>query len=348
MTYGTLDPDAALAAPQAPAADAVPAPAPSPAPSAPAQRWRPQPVRLKFLLGEKAVFVKSFPGVTLDAHFMSLPVRTEEQLEVPAAQLHDGCEAAVMRSQPVAAELPRLTVLPDAIRYVPRQYRRYFVDLQKGTFADYLAAFSGKSRSTLRRKVKKLTEECGGQLSMREYATPEEIETFYGLAREVSRKTYQERLLGSGVPDTDAFRAHVRDLAARGDVRGYLLSHGDKPIAFILCPVDNGTLIYEYVGYDPDYKNLSPGTVLQYLVLEKLFGDGSHRAFDFTEGEGQHKEFFSTGNMLCADVYYFRRTVRNLWALRAHSATAAASASAVRALRRLGVDKKIKSWMRSR
>lgn len=303
---------------------------------------------LKFQFGETGILSKHFEGVVLNVHFRSLPVRDEAALDALAPVLPPGCDVALVRSQPVTSEVSCLIERSGYLRYVPRQYKRFFVDLERSTFDEYLAAFSPKSRSTLRRKVRKLAEALDGRMSVREFSTPAEIDAFYELARRVSARTYQERLLDKGLPADQYFRRRVCELAALDRVRGYLLSDAEKPVAYIFCPIEDGTLLYDYVGYDPDYKALSPGTVLQYLVIEKLFEERRHRAFDFTEGEGQHKEFFATDAALCADVYFFRPTALHRCLLHGHAGLARASGSIVRLLRALGIDKKVKGWIRSR
>ncbi len=307
--------------------------------------WITRQVPLKYLLGELPLFVVEFPALVLEAHFTALTTDLN-QTKPPFDRFSKEVEAFLIRSHPVDRELPRLEYLPQAIRYVPAQYHRYYIDL-RGTFADYLNKFSSKSRSTLTRKVRKFTDYCGGELTWREFRLRQEMGEFYQQAREVSRKTYQERLLNAGLPEDDEFREEIFDLADRGLVRGYLLYHHQTPIAYLYCPMQDGVLFYRYLGYDPEYGNWSPGTVLQFVALEKLFGEGKFRMFDFTEGQGPHKEFFATGCERCADVYYLRRTVRNLLLIRSHSMLKNVSGSIVRYLDRLGLKARIKKLIRA-
>jgi CelD/BcsL family acetyltransferase involved in cellulose biosynthesis len=306
--------------------------------------WVARPIRLEYLLGEIPLFVIRFPGLEFDAHFTSLTTNLDET-RPPFAKLSPEVEAIFVRSHPINGELPQLEVLPQAIRYVPARYHRYYVDL-RGSFQEYLNKFSSKSRSTLQRKVRKFSDFCKGQIPWREFSRVDEMEEFHRLAREVSKKTYQEKLLNFGMPEGEEFKRELLDLAARDLVRGYILFSGTEPIAYLYCPLRDGVLFYRYLGYDPESRDWSPGTVLQYLVLERLFSEGKFRMFDFTEGEGAHKEFFSTGNTWCADVYFLRRTLRNLLLLRLHSGLRTLSGAAVRVLDRLGVKSRIKKLIR--
>jgi CelD/BcsL family acetyltransferase involved in cellulose biosynthesis len=146
------------------------------------------------------------------------------------------------------------------------------------------------------------------------------VEEFYRSARAVSALTYQERLLRSGLPEGEQALAAMRDLAARDAMRGWILFLEGKPVAYLYAPAEGATLIYAHLGYDPEFADLSPGTVLQFEAMRQLMGEGRFRLFDFTEGEGQHKRLFSTGEVECADLLLLKATPANLlagWSLSA-------------------------------
>src|SRR5207244_12208298 len=110
----------------------------------------------------------------------------------------------LVRSQPVSAELPRLKSFATGYRYVARQYQRYYVNLG-GTFEEYLKKFSGNTRANLRKDLKKFAEASGGgPVDVRFYRKPEESAEFLAIGRELSKKTFQERLLDAGLPSDEA------------------------------------------------------------------------------------------------------------------------------------------------
>jgi len=262
-----------------------------------------------FMLGEFRIFSLKLALLVSTKHFLDFDSECESNL--PSERLTD-VDGVLIRSHPVGEKIERrLSFKSGMIRYISSQYKRFYIDL-KGSFEKYLTSFSSKSRSSLRRKVRKFVDYCHGNIDFRVYQSPAEISIFHHHAREVSVKTYQERLLGSGFPDSNTFLKEAMQLAATNNVRAFLIFHDHCPIAYLYCPSQEGILFYRYVGYDPIYACWSPGTVLQYLALEYLFMESNFRYFDFTEGEGQHKEFFSTGCRKCADIYYLKRTMRNL------------------------------------
>jgi CelD/BcsL family acetyltransferase involved in cellulose biosynthesis len=188
-----------------------------------------------------------------------------------------------------------------------------------------------------------LFAEFPGKVTFRCYRTPQELLEFHPLARTVSVKTYQERLLKSGLPDTPEFKAEMRDLASRDSVRAFLLFVEEKPIAYLCCPAEGSVLFYGRLGYDTNYSKYSPGSVLQYLAFEELFREKRFGIFDFTEGEGQQKHLFCTHEVECADLYVLACRPANVALVLLHAALGLFSRTALFFAERVGVKRKIKA-----
>ncbi len=197
--------------------------------------------------------------------------------------------------------------------FVRQRYRRSYARLD-GSFESYLAGFSPKGRSTLKRKVRKLVERSGGALDLRLYRSPSDMQEFHRHARAVSAKTYQEKLLNVGLPEGEGFLAELREQARQDEMRGWILFLEGEPISYLYAPAQGSTLIYAHLGYDPAHAALSPGTVLQFEAMRQLMEEGRFTLFDFTEGEGQHKQQFGTGSVDCVDLLLVRPTLGNLLA----------------------------------
>jgi CelD/BcsL family acetyltransferase involved in cellulose biosynthesis len=283
-----------------------------------------------------------------DAHFTELKT-TDGRLELPDIPAGSGLAGAVIRSQPISAPPRRFRMQNGLLVYCPSHYRRQWIALQ-GTFDEYMTKFSSKTRSTLTRKVRRFREAARVESILREFKHPDEMDEFFRLGREVSRKTYQERLLDAGLPAGDAFRAGLVDLARRGRVRGFILSVDERPVAYLYCPMyrESGILFYSHLGYDPEYEHLSPGTVLQYLALERLFAQDDVTLFDFLEGENPQKELFATGSTLCGDFFCFRPTLGNACLVLLRHTTDSLSRTAARILAALRVKRGLKRLIRRR
>ena len=195
--------------------------------------------------------------------------------------------------------------------FVRQRYARSYADLSLG-FEAWLGTLSARSRSTLKRKARRLAERSGGALDLRHYRSPEEMASFHRDARTVSARTYQERLLGAGLPDGAEALAEMQALARRDAARAWLLFVDHEPVSYLYAPADGDTLIYAWLGYDPAFADFSPGTVLQLEAMRRLMEEGRFRLFDFTEGDGQHKRQFATGAIDCVDLLLVRPTLANL------------------------------------
>ncbi|MFL0671349.1 MAG: GNAT family N-acetyltransferase [Erythrobacter sp.] len=209
-----------------------------------------------------------------------------------------------------AAGLPALLArFPGLIAGARQDYRRHYIDMSLG-FDGYMARFSGKTRSTLRRKARKLAEDAGGY-TITEHRTASEVEQFLSLALPLSARTYQARLLDAGLPASPQARRAMLEAAKAGRMRCFLLHAGGQAAAYLSLPVVGDTLVYAHLGYDPDWARLSPGTVLQMEALERLFAEGGYRWFDFTEGEGAHKALFGTDSAECASLMLLKSSLAN-------------------------------------
>ncbi len=256
----------------------------------------PQPITLKFQVGAHTLW-------TARRHLRRVPLSLDAALagRAPALPpLAPGEQGYLLTSAPTAA----LPEPPGFLRHVRQRYARYWIDLAAGEAA-WWAGLSANARSQLKRKEKKL---LGLGATIRRFRTPDEIAAFHPLARAVSARTYQERLLASGLP---ADPAPLLALAAADQVRAWLLELDGGAVAYLCCTADGATLRYDHLGHLPDAAAYAPGTVLQMSALRDLFAEGRWERFDFTEGEGQHKRQLASAGVECADLLLLRPTLAN-------------------------------------
>lgn len=226
----------------------------------------------------------------------------------PASESHDGLR---FLSLPMAALGEVRARFPRHILGGFQAYQRYYIEMEGRSYQDYLAGFSSKTRSTLNRKHRKLVERSGGALEMRTFTRPDQVEAFMADAVPLSRRTYQTRLLDAGLPEGEEAIAGMKALAQADRMRAYILYLDGRPVSYLYLPVAEGIITYAYLGYDPDYAQLSVGTVLQMEALQRLFAEQRYRYFDFTEGEGAHKQMFGTACVAACSFFLLRPTVAN-------------------------------------
>jgi CelD/BcsL family acetyltransferase involved in cellulose biosynthesis len=306
--------------------------------------WHFRQVPFKFQLGDFSLGEFSLPMQVRKVHLHDA-VRPVNCLQPPMNSSASGVEGYVIRATPVSTLQPVLSKTGDYIRYVPSQYSHFYIDLAS-SFDQYKAKFSSKTRSTLTRKVAKFSQHCSGKLDYREYKRPTDIREFFHQARLVSTRTYQERLLDAGLPASEEFIQRAIDLASIDCLRAYILFNNDRPVSYLYCPADGDTLLYSYLGYDPDYLKHSVGTVLQWLALESIFGERKFQYFDFTEGQSDHKRLFATHSVLSADIFFINATTYNRLLINLHWCFARLSTNIGQFLERNGLKAKVRKWVR--
>lgn len=300
-------------------------------------------VRFKFMLGE--LVLGEWPLI-----FVPVVQAGSEKLAgwpdlgaLPVSPVSPDIAGYQLRRTPVARFPRGVSRQGSWLCYSPRQECLYFVNLE-GTFDEYLKRRSPKSRQNLKRSVKKFLE--GNPEAFQIYTAPEAMDKFHREALSISRQSYQTLLLKAGLPDSPQFLRGMQDTALRGEARGYLLRLQGKPIAFAWCTAKGASVTYQVIGYLPEHADLSPGTVLLYLILQDLFSLESYGVFDFGSGSAFYKEAFATDKLEFADSYLLRPTLVNrgkLWLLWQSECFSAAVGSL---LDRLGLKKKIRQWMR--
>lgn len=299
-------------------------------------------VPLSFWLGPAQLLTLRIPVVIED--FRVVPGQARLEPATTSRELPRDVRGLYCRSLPVGdADAP---VIANTVRYVLARYERRLISF-KQTFDAYLERFSGKTRSTLRRKLRKFAEASGGNITWNVYRTPAEMLEFHKLGLEVSVRTYQARLFNAGLPDNPNFRAELQRLAEADQVRGFILFLHGVAISYLYCPASDDRLFYAKLGFRPEYAEHSPGTVLQFLALESLFAEQRFALFDFGEGgEGQHKRLFSTDSVRCANVLYLKSTPANLAIVAGHRGWSRLSSGIVAGIDRLGFKRSLRKRLR--
>jgi hypothetical protein len=171
--------------------------------------WIPGTQGLRFTLGEFCLFRKTFPCLRLDRHFTELTAAADAACP-PVKRFSPEVEVIMVHSLPVETDLPRFTRMKSCYRYVPEHFRHYYIEAP-GSLEDYLKGLDAKSRHELARKVRRFASLANSGASWREFRGPEEMDEYYRLALEVSRKTYQTRLLDAGMPEGESISGSLKN-----------------------------------------------------------------------------------------------------------------------------------------
>ncbi len=270
--------------------------------------WEERSDQLDFRFGGYVFWRVSLKVLSLQSN----PFVVSPDLPVPLDEaVRKGYQAAVKYGTPIGPDFPTIRIESGSLRYVARYGERYIVDLC-GSFAQYLQKFSNKSRNTLKRKVNKVEQTNTRLATIGEFRSSSEIRIFREIAVGISHRSYK-RELGWGFREEESFARQLETDADSGVVRGYVLSIGDQPAAYVFCRIDHDVIIYKHLGYDERFTQYSPGTVLLYLLLGRLFEEAELRLLDFDGMEHiPYKEFFSTRVLRCGRVIWFPLTIENI------------------------------------
>ncbi|MBC9034926.1 GNAT family N-acetyltransferase [Sphingomonas sp. JC676] len=298
-----------------------------------------RPVPLKFEIGARTL-------LAVQRSLARVPLTLEEAREGRLPMLppleHEAHGYSVT-SLPEDRQAAMIFASGGMLPFVRQRYTRYFLDFEIG-FDAWFGSLSSNARQGLKRKAKKIA--AGGELDVRRFSAPDELEAFHPVARQISSRTYQERLLGSGLPESQEFIQEMLALGAADRARAWLLYIAGEPVAYLYCPVVGDTVIYAHVGHDPAFNDLSPGAVLQLEAMRDLFAEARFGRFDFTEGEGQHKRQFATGGVSCVDLLLLRPSLVNRLTTTALGAFNASVALAKRVVNAAGLERLAKKVRR--
>ena len=177
------------------------------------------------------------------------------------------------------------------------------------------------------------------------FTRPDQVDAFIEQAVEISRKTYQWQLLGQGLRDAAKLRRHLLFLAEHGWLRSYLLVCKDKPCAFVTGFQYGSRYYLDDMGFDPEWRDYSVGTVLQVGIIEDLFQNNRPEVYDLGEF-GIHKEEFATLSYLQGKVFLFRPGVYGSLVKTAHWLCNATTAGVSSVVDRFGLKKRLKKLIR--
>lgn len=232
--------------------------------------------------------------------------------------------------------------------YSPGLQPHYSANLENG-IEEFYKTLSPKVRKNQRWQSKRLEQTFHGDVVIRCYRSPEEVGLLAGEAEEIAGASYQ-RGLGVGFVDTPAMQSYLRAKAAKGNLRGYVLTLQGRAAAFWIGTKNEHTFVSNYLGFYPEYAKYSPGMYLILRVIEGMCADPKSgiSEIDFATGQAQYKEVLGNRRWNEASVYIFASSIRGCRLSLLRAVTGTLDKGAKQLLARTGLLQKIKKGWRAR
>lgn len=200
--------------------------------------------------------------------------------------------------------------LTAAERYEVYQVARHrgvtgVIDL-RGTWDAYFAARSRNMRRQMRVAHKRAESEGKLVLQLIDAASASECESLLRTGFEVEDRSWKADEGTSTLRTPGAFPFFVEQaklLLPAGHLLLAFLALNDVPIAFEYGWQAKGTYHSLKVGYDAAFGHLSPGQLLRYLMLEKLFADSHIHRVDYLGPLSDATAKWSTGTYPVSRLY---------------------------------------------
>jgi len=173
---------------------------------------------------------------------------------------------------------------------------------------------SRERRKHTKASVKKLEAAPMGEVRIACYQNTSELDDLFRDAEGIAKSTYQ-RGLGVGFADNPAVRTRLELGARKGWLRGFVLYLGNRPCAYWIGMLYHGSFVSEYMGYDPEFRQYSPGMVLIMRVIEGFCnraGGDVVKELDFGLGHAEYKGVLCSKTWQEAIVFIFSTTPKGL------------------------------------
>ena len=225
----------------------------------------------------------------------------------------------------------------------PQIHRARRLPIEAGGF---LAGLSQNERYQQRKRARKLQDQFP-ENAIQTFCNPEDVPQLVDAAESIARKSYQRRL-GVGFSNTPMVRARLEFEARKGWLRGFILDLGGRPCAFWIGSIYRGCFVSDYLAFDPDYGQFSPGMYLTLSVLADFCNDksGPVSNVDFGGGDAPYKERLGNVRWEEIAVCMFAPTVKGVSVNLFRTGMGLVNLLARRVLQGTGLWQRLKRWSR--
>ncbi|MCV2364571.1 GNAT family N-acetyltransferase [Paucibacter sp. DJ1R-11] len=192
-----------------------------------------------------------------------------------------------LRFSPMAQESAAFHLIGEGLRQAGLKTHEYFCfgnwfeNIAEGANYDQDLQ-SSNSRSTIRRRLKKLLQEKG---RLEIISQPEDLDRGLKAYTQVYSRSWKQP-----EPYIEFIPSLMRTCAANGWLRLGLVWLEDVPIAAQLWIVAHGRADIYKLAYDEDYKHLAPGSILSAELMKHVIDVDRVREVDYLIGDDPYKK----------------------------------------------------------
>lgn len=277
---------------------------------------RKSPVLLKFDAGRQHFAQVSFSGIRILGERLLAPQSSEvfELLFQQIEKCFPDCDAMEMSSVPTTSLLWDFLENSQWLKrdfkvYAPYGPRISHTARVPNSYAEYLGAFAHKRRYNLKRQIRRLDHFGNGTLALHRIDHASIVKFFQNARIALERGTRRHVVL-------ETSEIELLDLAERGLVLSYVLCVSGKPCALAFATRFRETLVIHHFRHDTEIGHLSPGTVLQTLMMKDLAEHKLACRIDYGFGEPRYRLTNELDERVT--VVMVRRGVINRSAIAAH------------------------------
>ena len=210
---------------------------------------------------------------------------------------------------------------------------------------EVLNGLSQSLRYELKHKTKRIEADFASVV-VKCFEKPDELDILIRDVESIAAKSYQ-RSIGVGFHNSEPMRQRLLFEAKKGWLLAYVLYVENVPRAFWIGTLYDDVFYGQFIGFDEEFSDHSPGTVLQAKGLEDICAR-QVRGIDFGPGDAQYKARFGSTCHEEASLFLFPPTFRGVALNLLRTLTALANETAKGVAGRAGALPAIKRILRGK
>lgn len=185
----------------------------------------------------------------------------------------------------------------------------YYISLHQNWDSIY-EDFNSIIRNIIKKKIKRL--EVIGEIKFIEANSYDDIKKLFPIFLTLNTKRLRMMNVTSPFLEPSFLAFHeavINEFEDPEITRLFLLYIKDKPIAGLYIFNDNNTWFYYQSGFDTDWKQYSPGTLLMYHAIKCAFDRKAHE-FDFLRGNEKYKSYWTKEKRINIKIKIYNNSLK--------------------------------------